>query len=527
MNFITDNRGVSEVVGAILVFGLFVALLAVFQTVAIPAANEEVEYNHNQELQSDMIGLLESASRTGAQGTSESVGVRTGTTYPSRLLFFNPRNPAGRISTVDKRNATVENITATDPIVRKYIDGSTANLSTKRIQYAPAYNQYNNAPTTHLEYGVLYNNFGDEQIIENPGSVVSGNSINLMFFAGNLSRSSASSVSVDTRPTSAPARTVTVVPDGTGNVSVTLPTQLSEQKWEEILDDQIQNGNVLGVRNDTNTTVIIDLDPTVNRYSLTMPKIGVGGGVEQPEPVYVLGAEGSAGSTVPKNSATDVTFEVRDKYNNPVRGEEINVTLAPSGPGGSLASSTVTTDAEGHATVRYNTPNPSVTPVNQEIWVSINTTPNTPSPNPDFTPATDPADLAYTATIVDRQIPTGAVPTTSINSLNSDCATTSDGGLLGTTLLGSEAADITIDWETSVSSGSISSVTIEMVDTTNGQLAASTRYSPNTDSIDETITLRDQRTGDDSCDKEYELTVTAQTDGRQVDSVTDTEDVPA
>ena len=57
LNFDSDERGVSEVLGAILVFGILVVLLATIQTQAIPAANEQVEFNHNQEVQSDLVGF--------------------------------------------------------------------------------------------------------------------------------------------------------------------------------------------------------------------------------------------------------------------------------------------------------------------------------------------------------------------------------------------------------------------------------------------------------------------------------------
>ncbi|WP_178917430.1 invasin domain 3-containing protein [Natronomonas gomsonensis] len=520
MKFTTDNRGVSEVVGAILVFGLFVALLAVFQTTAIPAANEEVEYNHNQELQSDMIGLLEGASRTGAQGTSESVGVRTGTTYPSRLLFFNPRNPAGRISTVDKRNATVENITATDPTVRKYINGSTANLSTKRIQYDPAYNQYNNAPTTHLEYGVLYNDFGDEQIIENRGSVVSGNSINLMFFAGNLSRSSASSVSVDTRPTSAPARTVTVAPNSSDNVTIRLPTRLSEEKWEEILDDEIQNGNVLGVRNESNTTVIIDLDPGVNRYTLRMPKIGVGSGVNQPNPKYLINAK-PGDTTVPRDQASDLSIEIRDKYNNPVRGEKVNISVSDGtlGPN-SVTNVEVTTNSEGRAEVQFNAP-----PTLGTVQVNASYEGNPANAGYGFD-RNRTQDLQYELQVVSSSIPQGPEP----NIDQMDITDESDSGNFLVIIPGNGTAAFDVDWEVDFDGNAVpniflDTVELRMVDDTgtssDGRIVDSAEYSLGdvTQQGPETTRLEDPR-GEDSCDNDYKIELIVISTGNQPDSQT-------
>jgi hypothetical protein len=521
MDFITDNRGVSEVIGAVLVFGLLIGLLTILQTVAIPAANEEVEFNHNQDVQSDMIGLLEASSRTGAQGSSESIGIRTGTTYPNRLLFFSPRDPAGRISTVDKGNASVDNILATDPTVRKYIDGSTANLSTKRVQYDPAYNEYNSAPITNLEYGVLYNDFGDEQIIENPGSVISGNSINLMFFAGNLSRSSVGSVSVDTRPTSAPARTVTVAPNGSGNVTIRLPTQLSEEKWERVFDDEIQNGNVLGVRNDTNSSVIIDLDPSVNRYSLTMPKIGVGSSVDDTEPEYLINAN-SGTKTIPRNQASDLSIEVRDKYNNPVRGESVNISVSDGTLGsGSVTNTEITTNSEGRAEIRLNAP---ATQGTLQVNASFAGNPAEASYGFDSNRT---QDLQYELQVVTSNIPQGPEP----NIGTMDITDESDSGNFLIIIPGNGTAAFDVDWTVNFDGNTqpnifLDTVELRMVDTTgtssDGRVVDSAEYDLGdvTQQGPETTRLEDPR-GEDSCNNKYEIVLIVTSTGNQQESQTE------
>lgn len=513
MELKTDDRGVSEVIGAILVFGLLVALLAVMQTYAVPLANADVEFNHNQEVQSDLVEFLETSSRTASEGSTESTKIQMGTTYPARLLFFSPNNPAGEIRTVGDEPARVDNIVAADPTVEKYIQDSTDDLETKRIEYRPGYNEYRDPPTTVLEYGVLYNDFGEERVIENHGSVVNGNSINLMFFAGDLSRTSGTALSLESKPTSAPARTVTVRPeDPNQDVTITIPSRLTADEWEEVLSDEISDGNVEGVVNGQGETVVIHLDPTVNRYTLRMPKIGVGAAIEEPPARYIIGEDGTSG-IVGLDNSRDVTFEVRDKYNNPVRGETVYIG-DDSSMAGSLEDEELTTDSQGQVHVRYNAPSSEV---EDTIRVSFEEDPDDQGGN--FDPENDPADLEYDVTVIDRGIPTGDEIVATVQITDQACADTTDGGLAGTTILGGEAQDLQVNWTADMqgTSHELRSATIEMFDMSNNQLAASTQYNLDGYSAGETIILRDERKLDDSCSRDYEVVITAESEGNRGD----------
>ena len=55
--FRADERAVSEVLGSILLFGLLMTVLVLIQTNAVPAQNQQVEFEHNQRVQQDMLGL--------------------------------------------------------------------------------------------------------------------------------------------------------------------------------------------------------------------------------------------------------------------------------------------------------------------------------------------------------------------------------------------------------------------------------------------------------------------------------------
>lgn len=320
MQFTRDDRGVSEVIGAILVFGLLIALLAVMQTYAVPLANEEVEFNHNQDVQNDLVEFQSASSRVASQGSSESTSIRMGTTYPSRLLFFSPTNPGGELRTTGNGPVSIQNVNATDPVVNKHFNGSLTGLETKRIEYRPNYNEYRDPPTTTLEYGAVYRHFGDDRVIDNKGQIITGNTISLTLFTGDMSRTSGRSLSLEAEPASAPARTVSVEPTDTV-MTIRLSTNLNADDWDEILDDE---ENVVAIRDVAGGDAVeIDLDGS-ETYNLRMAKIGIGSGVENPDAAYIAPVRTQ---NIQTQQANRMPIEVRDAYNNPVSGETVNLSV--------------------------------------------------------------------------------------------------------------------------------------------------------------------------------------------------------
>lgn len=505
-----DDRGVSEVVGAILIFGLLVTLLATIQSAAIPAANQEVEFNHNQEVRGDIISLQEAASRSGALGTTESVKMQVGATYPSRLLFVNPPNPSGAVRTVDTSNdVEISNVEAKNSDTRLYVDGDLDSLETQRFEYDPNYNEYQNPPTSVLEYGALYNEVDGDNIVLNGGSIIRGNTINLLFFAGDLERAASGSISIETNPTSAPARTVTVRPNNPGNpIVLRLPSKLSASQWEDILEDELvsNGGNVDSITKTGDNVFISLVAPSGTTYDLKMARVGIGPNPPQPSAVYTIDASQSTPS-IGTGNQKQYTFEIRDKYNNPVSGEEVQIALNPTGnpnAGSFTPASPVETNGEGQVTVSYTAP-PSTGTV--ELRASF---------------ANDPTTAAFDATNnkedvkIDLQVRASAsgnnpvINTLSVDSAASECTDTDTGGPLGTKLLGDEAANLSVDWNAQMPAGStndLDEVRIEMIDQSNGQTADSTRYDlpPGTSAASDTVILRDSRQNDDSCDKDYEV----------------------
>ncbi len=412
-----DDRGVSEVIGSILVFGLLVSLLAIVQTQAVPDANNEVEFQHNQEVQRDLSKLSAAISRSSITGSGEVASVATGTTYPQRLVLYNPPAPTGALRTSEPRNIYVFNVSGTDRETQDYIINTLGtnfsgqinesfSLTTSRLTYEPDYNLYQNAPTTAMEYGVLYNQREESTTIESTGSIVDGKQINLRLLGDGLSSSGQLTRTVRTETLStgggASVRGINdIQAPNRNNLTLRLPTRINESEWTGTLlageiddpgganDDALEPGDHCQIQvltesgyqtvaessfgnatadNDryvrdcryryTGGTnyIRLEFEPDT-QYDLRMSKIGFeSGSPADPGPKYVTVDERSV--SLSPTGQTEVSATVRDRYNNPVSGVELIANITSGRAGAALSNTTtggvnnvtLTTDEDGVAT---------------------------------------------------------------------------------------------------------------------------------------------------------------------------------
>jgi flagellin-like protein len=346
--FTADERGVSEIVGAILVFALVVMLISIMQTVAVPNQNQEIEVQHTVDVQGDMVKYHQVASEVATSGTEQSVAIQTGTGYPARLLFFNPPRVQGTLETSAQGTVEIDNIRSPDGEVDNYItddqNGQLA-LDSRTMQYRGNYNEYQNPPVIKYEYGILYNEYDDASVVANPGTLIDGTDINLLLLAGEYAQTSSTTQSVGVQPVSAPARTVPIEHDGstgsTGNLRIELQSDLPEQRWEDAYESP--TNNVDDIYKPNPNTVYIELDES-KTYNLRMSRIALEKDVQKPDGYYVVPA-GEGTTSVTEGETTNVKFEVRDEYNNPVSDVEVDVD-SPAGPPVSR-----TTNSDGKITV--------------------------------------------------------------------------------------------------------------------------------------------------------------------------------
>ncbi|MFD1685815.1 hypothetical protein [Halobellus litoreus] len=338
MSLRDDDRAVTVQIGAVLLLGFLVVSLSLYQATVVPNENRQVEFQHNQRVQADMQQVRNAILGTAATGSSAPTGVELGTRYPTRVVAVNPGPPSGTLSTADLGTIRIENATADDestagpdyPETADFWDGDTTRTyTTKSLVYRPDYANYDAAPTTVYENGVVYNRFDSGTLTRTGQPIVAGKRISLVALSGNLSRGGASTLSMNPRAVSTSTRTISVSNVAEGeNVSVFVPSRLNAQSWTDLLnetgeydpaadpDNDAYVYRVENVENGGQDGVELFFEPDAT-YQLKLSKVGVGSGVGDTEPAYLTSVDDLESN--PFESRTyPFTVELRDKYNNPI-----------------------------------------------------------------------------------------------------------------------------------------------------------------------------------------------------------------
>lgn len=371
-----DERAVSEVLGAILMFGLVLALLSIVQLQAVPMANERVEVKHSATVEDDLGALGSAVSRASTTGAGETVEVKTGLQYPNRFVFYNPPPSSGTLRTSEPRNVTLTNAVGASG-ARSYLNGDTTNFTTRNLIYRPDYNRYESAPVTVFEPGVRYERH-PTAIQPETVSLVDGRTISLVALAGDVSVTDAGTTELRVRPVSAPSQSVTVH-NASEAITLTLPTNLTVAQWTEALANQRctdtgasrsttendicdrsedgdpsthPDGHVVDIAQN-GSAVDITLEKGVT-YDLRLSKVRLGDGSVERDPHYLVAVAGNE-TSVDQGGSKKLTVQVRDRFNNPVSGVEVEFSVpATQGRFDQGLTATVTTDSDGRASVRFH-----------------------------------------------------------------------------------------------------------------------------------------------------------------------------
>jgi hypothetical protein len=359
-----DDRGQALQVGAILLFGILIVGLSLYQATVVPTQNERVEFDTYVDANADVEQLSSGISAAAARDYSTRTAVQTGVRYPTRTVFVNPGPPGNRLRTGEPETIRIANATAVngeEANTGEYWNGTTREYNTTSVRFDPDYNQLQ-APRIIYESGTIYCPTGqtadapygpNESIVVSDGTSIEGNRITLVTIAGDLDIGGMSPTVV-AQPVSAHTRTVVVEGEGSENITLTVPSQLSADTWEEeIVGD---NAHVLDVSQHDDTSVNVTLDGS-EAYELRLAKVELrrqsdSSSVASTNPKYVIGVAGD-GESISQDQSTKLTAEVRDRYNNPKSGVDVEFSTT----NGTLSSGTVTTDAEGRASVQF-TPDP-------------------------------------------------------------------------------------------------------------------------------------------------------------------------
>lgn len=316
------DRAVTPIIGAILLAGILVFLLAIVQVSGVPAWNKQTEAEHSRTVLGDMQVLQSSLLAVAADGNQRVATVRLGTAYQDRPPLRNPPDPSGTIRTSESVDAAISNAVAAGE-TQDYWDGSQHDYSTQAIEYQSNYNYFDNDDLV-IESGVLYKRFDSGVVTHSEQKLIRGNRITLLVINGSLSESGDSSRSLGVVPVSTPAQSVSLQDTGSA-ITIEIPTNLPESNWRELLaDEETPNGyitNISYVVDSPANRLILTLEQNVT-YDVRLAKVGLGSVDADTATHYVI-RRADRFVTADSESRAKLAVEVRDRYDNPVSNANV------------------------------------------------------------------------------------------------------------------------------------------------------------------------------------------------------------
>lgn len=287
-----DRRGQPVQIGFILLFGILIVALTIYQVNVVPRQNAAVEYDHSQEVQEDLTKLRGAIVEASYPNQAGVVTVDLGTGYPTRMFALNPPPTTGTLRTTDPGDVSVSGVSNVCP----------GDEETRRLTYQPNYNVYD-GPTTTYENSILHHAQGSGEALLSGQSLVFPDEgvVNIIALRGDYSESTTSAVNVEVIPGNT-RRTENVQ-----NPTITLPTGATRETWERALADvsydslSVASNEVeIGLSGDYDvlcTPVGIDSTPPSGANKLKPPGSGSGDGGG--------GDGGGGGSSGPPTFASD------------------------------------------------------------------------------------------------------------------------------------------------------------------------------------------------------------------------------
>ena len=255
--FSTDTRGVSEVVGAVLLLGILILLLTSYQAVVVPNQNAATEFEHNQQVEDEFVDVRNAIIEARSGGRSTFASVKLGAQYQNRIFAINPPPPSGTVQTTQQANLSVTEDGSGDPLGL-----NERPLENNFVEYTPRYFEYGSAGTIRFENTVAYHDYGETNVLLTDQTLLRGNTVSLIPVEGTFRESGTRRVAIEPMP--GVLDTVSVE-----DPEITVPTELSNSTWGQLLADELEAGDSLNV---SNGNLILSLDGT---YDVAYAPVGI------------------------------------------------------------------------------------------------------------------------------------------------------------------------------------------------------------------------------------------------------------
>lgn len=349
-----EDRASTQVLGFALMFAVTMTTFALYQADVVPHQNREVEFDHNQEMASELSALRGALDTTTTRGVPASRSVELGEDYPARAVAVNPPNPTGALRTSAPEPLSLHGLVSSDA---RYWDGSTRSFDTRLLRYRGSYNHIT-GDRYGFEHGMTvkrYQQGGSRVLAEDPG-VVEGTRINVPLLAGSYERHGKLET-VEFRPVSSGTEWHRLTAQSVGGTDpyVELPTLLERDDWVAMVagNPDISVSSYTSPAGGGAGTVRLELTPG-ETYQIRLTKAAVSGGTAAaPATAEYLSPGSKTTPSVGPDTPATLTVTARDRYGNPVAGEEVSFTTTDDDLDDAVGAvpATVTTDAEGRASV--------------------------------------------------------------------------------------------------------------------------------------------------------------------------------
>ncbi len=151
-NILQCECAMSEIIATIMLLAIAVSMIALIQTESVPQWNKELEMDHLDVVYDDFMKIRSDIEDTALFQFPKSSQIHMGVNYPDRLIFVNPADTSG---TLTSNNNTWIQVTFTPP------NGTQTSIyaSSSTITFEPNYNYYTNAPLLVYENGLIIKDF--------------------------------------------------------------------------------------------------------------------------------------------------------------------------------------------------------------------------------------------------------------------------------------------------------------------------------------------------------------------------------
>ena len=179
-----DEKGVSELIGVLLILSIFIGFLAMLQVYSIPEWNKEVEYDHFDVVYDDFLKLKTDIEDVSYHGSPKTAIIHLGVKYPNRIILRNP-GPG----------TWGELVISPDKWINVSYNGNSWSMRTCTITFYPNHN-YANTPKLVYEHGILIKDYGSENFTSCNQSIIAGDNIYIPLI--NSSKIASSSIDSET-----------------------------------------------------------------------------------------------------------------------------------------------------------------------------------------------------------------------------------------------------------------------------------------------------------------------------------------